>query len=264
MIKLILSDLDGTFLDENGTFNYSRFELLLSKLTARNIAFAAVTGKQTQRVQELFGALAPKIWILGDSASRITFDNEIKFQSLIPNQLGLMLIQEILSIHSDLSVIACYSQAAFILESRDLIDGKLIRQSYASLAKVENFEALTDDFVKITIFDRQKRCYEIFNQLKTYQDKFYIVASEAAWIDVTLKGINKGTTVQKLQELLSVTKEETMAFGDGYNDFELLAQASFSYAMENAFVALKEKAKFIAPSNLESGVFQVIENEILK
>jgi len=50
----------------------------------------------------------------------------------------------------------------------------------------------------------------------------YIVASEAAWIDITNQGVHKGTTVAHLQELLHVTPEETMVFGDGLNDLEFI------------------------------------------
>ena len=33
----------------------------------------------------------------------------------------------------------------------------------------------------------------------------YIVASEAAWIDITNQGVHKGTTVAQLQNLLAVS-----------------------------------------------------------
>jgi hydroxymethylpyrimidine pyrophosphatase-like HAD family hydrolase len=55
----------------------------------------------------------------------------------------------------------------------------------------------------------------------------------------------QGSTVQKLQEILNVSPAETMAFGDGYNDLELLAQAEYSFAMRNAFEEVKHAARFV-------------------
>jgi HAD superfamily hydrolase (TIGR01484 family) len=77
----------------------------------------------------------------------------------------------------------------------------------------------------------------------------YIVVSEASWIDIAGYGVHKGSTVQKLQEILNVSPEETMAFGDGYNDLELLAQAEYSFAMRNAFEEVKHAARFVTGTN---------------
>jgi hydroxymethylpyrimidine pyrophosphatase-like HAD family hydrolase len=51
-----------------------------------------------------------------------------------------------------------------------------------------------------------------------------------------------------------------MAFGDGHNDLEMLAYVGHSYAMANGAPAVLQTAKFIAPSNNESGVLQVLED----
>ncbi|TKC16323.1 hypothetical protein FA727_15335 [Robertmurraya kyonggiensis] len=68
----------------------------------------------------------------------------------------------------------------------------------------------------------------------------------------------KGTTVEHLQQLLNVTPEETMAFGDGYNDLELMTRANYSFAVRNAVQELKEAANFITRSNEEDAVMKTI------
>jgi len=262
-IKLILSDLDGTFLNSQGHFDIEYFDKILNQLQEKDIAFVAVTGKQTERVEELFGDLADKIWILGDSASRIKYKGEFQFESLIPNAEGKEIITALLEAQSDQTIIACTKKSAHIHSTREADDGQSVRRSYTSMKVVEDFSYITEDFVKITVFDRKQRAFETFKKMKCYHEKYYMVASEASWIDITVKGIHKGSTVQKLQSILGVTKEETMAFGDGYNDFEMFEQAKFSYAMENAFEEVKEKAFAIAPSNNENGVLKTIEKELL-
>ena len=52
---------------------------------------------------------------------------------------------------------------------------------------------------------------------------------------------------------------ELIAFGDGMNDKEMLELAGYSYAMENAEPALRKIAKYIAPSNNDDGVLQVLD-----
>lgn len=71
------------------------------------------------------------------------------------------------------------------------------------------------------------------------------MSSEDAWIDITNFNIHKGTTVSKLQKILEVKKEETIAFGDGYNDFKMYEQSSIYFSMSNAFSKVKNKADWI-------------------
>jgi hydroxymethylpyrimidine pyrophosphatase-like HAD family hydrolase len=50
-----------------------------------------------------------------------------------------------------------------------------------------------------------------------------------------------------------------MAFGDYLNDLEMMQQAYFSFAMENAHPAIKQAARFMAKSNDENGVLEVLQ-----
>lgn len=55
--------------------------------------FAPVTGKQCERVEELFGDDAKDFWILGDSAARIKHNGKFVYESLLSNKLGLEMIR---------------------------------------------------------------------------------------------------------------------------------------------------------------------------
>ena len=45
---------------------------------------------------------------------------------------------------------------------------------------------------------------------------------------------NKGRAMNVVQKKFGISLQETMVFGDYLNDLEMMQQASFSYAMENA------------------------------
>ena len=51
-----------------------------------------------------------------------------------------------------------------------------------------------------------------------------------------------------------------MVFGDYFNDVEMLGQAYYSYVMEDALDEMKAHGNFIAKSNKENGVLQVIKS----
>ena len=71
--------------------------------------------------------------------------------------------------------------------------------------------------------------------------------------------VNKGSALQYFLRYFDAKPSELIAFGDGMNDKEMLELAGYSYAMENAEPALKKIAKYIAPSNNNDGVLQVLE-----
>lgn len=141
-------------------------------------------------------------------------------------------------------------------------DIKKARGSYEILETLENLADITENFVKITVYDPQLRSFETVKELAIFQDRAYVVASEAAWIDISNLNVHKGTTVAQLQSILNIDKSETIAFGDGFNDIELFSQAGISVAMKNAFEEVKIQADFITKSNDEDGVLLAIEKFI--
>lgn len=264
MIKLIITDLDGTFLNSKGSFEKEYYQKIKKIMDINHIAFAACTGKQSERVEELFNFEDSKdIWILGDSATRIKYNGEYVYESFLPNSLGINIIDKLESIASDHTIIACTPTSAFIKSTVDKEIMEKLRQSYAVVKVLDDFREIKEDFVKITVFDAKLRCFEHVKQLLEFKDKAYIVASEAAWIDISNYNVHKGTTVHQLQKILNVTKNETMAFGDGLNDIELMDAATYSFAVRNASDQIKEKAAFITKSNDENGVLQAIEKKLL-
>ena len=60
-------------------------------------------------------------------------------------------------------------------------------------------------------------------------------------------------------ERWKIEADQIMAFGDSENDLEMLELAGYSFAMENGEEKVKRMAKYIAPSNDEAGVLQVLE-----
>lgn len=258
MIKLILTDMDGTFLNSKGDYNRELFEKVKKKMNEQGVAFAPVTGKQCERVEELFGDDAKDFWILGDSATRIKHNGEYVYESLLNNALGLEIIQLLEEIDREQTIIACTRNGAYVRNDIPIEEYAIVRGSYAVVKHVANFNEIKEDFIKITVHDPKHQCFETKEKLSRFFDVAYIVASEAAWIDISNAGVHKGSTVENLQKMLGVTPEETMAFGDGYNDKELLSRASYSFAVRNAVQEIKDLANYITRSNDEDAVMKTI------
>ena len=72
--------------------------------------------------------------------------------------------------------------------------------------------------------------------------------------EITCKGINKAHGMQKYLAYAGIAQEDTIAFGDGPNDFDMLEYAAVGIAMGNAVEGLKSRADFVTKGIDEDGI----------
>ena len=88
--------------------------------------------------------------------------------------------------------------------------------------------------------------------LRGLKDKFgaeiKVVTSGNIWIDFIAPDANKGTALSALLNTLHIRPEEYMAFGDQYNDVEMLELAGTSYAMSGAAPGISRYASHVTDS----------------
>jgi hydroxymethylpyrimidine pyrophosphatase-like HAD family hydrolase len=113
--------------------------------------------------------------------------------------------------------------------------------------------------VKLSIYHKDN-AEAIVNEWFTdkWKDKFKIASAGVMWMDVTGLTADKGNSLKKLQAILGITREETMAFGDNLNDLGLLDAAEESYAIGSARDEVKKAAKHVAPPLDEFGESEVL------
>lgn len=76
------------------------------------------------------------------------------------------------------------------------------------------------------------------------------------------RGVSKAEGVQKVLENMGINIEESVAFGDQMNDYEMLSKAGNGYIMENSCSELKDKFhrnKMIGNNNNNSVAKKIAE-----
>lgn len=94
-------------------------------------------------------------------------------------------------------------------------------------------------------------------QLKLLAERFpeTAVSSSLPWnIEINSAGATKGQALKQLCGALGIELRDTLAFGDGSNDLDMLLTAGLGVAMENGAEEVKAAAEWIAPRNEEAGV----------
>ncbi len=77
--------------------------------------------------------------------------------------------------------------------------------------------------------------------------------------DLTLKGESKAKGIKELAKALNVPVENTVAFGDGRNDVEMLSEVGLGIAMGNGAQEAKDAAKFVTKDISDHGIMYAIE-----
>jgi Cof subfamily protein (haloacid dehalogenase superfamily) len=89
--------------------------------------------------------------------------------------------------------------------------------------------------------------------------RLYISKSLPYFLEFAAAGITKAAGLDFLAAHMGFTPEQTIAFGDGENDVELVEWAGYGVAVENAHPRVKAVADWICPSAEVEGVAQVLE-----
>lgn len=76
--------------------------------------------------------------------------------------------------------------------------------------------------------------------------------------DVVPFGSNKSVGIDKLLESYGITPQETMAFGDGGNDIEMIKHVGIGIAMGNSEDAVKAVADYVTDHVDEDGIYNAL------
>jgi len=95
--------------------------------------------------------------------------------------------------------------------------------------------------------------------LGRFDGRLYISKSLPYFLEFASPDVTKAAGLQFVAEHVGFTREQTVAFGDGENDIELVEWAGYGVAVANANERVLEVADFVCPSVDEEGVAQVLE-----
>ena len=139
-------------------------------------------------------------------------------------------------------------------------------QRYASMNRIEFhvvgnlLEWLAAPPTKLVAVGDPERLDELEPRMKArFGEHEHISKSLPHFLEFARAGVTKGSGLDFLAERMGFTREQTIAFGDGENDIELVEWAGYGIAVENAHERVKAVADWICPPAADEGVAQVLE-----
>ena len=117
---------------------------------------------------------------------------------------------------------------------------------------------------KLLLIDEAPVIQKLYDYLQTLdfsKTAFYL--SKDNYMEVTAKHVSKEQALYELAQHYQVPLEEVMTVGDNFNDLPMLRLAGLGVAMDNAPEAVKNEAKAVTKSNNEHGVAEAIKEYVL-
>lgn len=261
--KLIASDLDGTLLNNDSLIS-RRTREAIKDAQARGVIFTLATGR-------MYRSAIPFALELDLDTPLITYEGALvktaKSKEVIYHRpLHVELAQEIISFGSrqNINMNVYLDDELFThRETKEIREySRVIQVPYT---QVNNWQAtLKEDPNKVLYMGEPELLDYLWEETKErFGKEVYITKSGPYFLEFTHLEATKGNGVRALAESLGIKKEEIMAFGDNFNDIELLKAAGMAVAMENGREELKKIATYVTGENHEDGVAQAIEKFVL-
>lgn len=265
MIKLVVTDMNGTLLNAAQKFDHSRLNQLLQRLAQHHAYFAVCSGNQYRHLRDVMAPVSANnlIYVAENGASIYWQQKQIFDGALSAKQLAdfLQLYQAQPPLLQQAYIILTGSTKSYT--SRGVPEALLqqARQFYANLQAVD-LQKVTTPIKKISLAYTSGQPQQHVAALNQYFAG-QLVAHDSGYgvIDLVRADVGKAAAVKFLQQYWQITPAETVAFGDGTNDIAMLKSAGRSYAMQNAAAEVQKAAQRITELDAEhDGVLATLED----
>ena len=266
-IKLIATDMDGTFLDEKGAYDRQRFERLLKEMRARGIHFVAASGNSMPRLNRIFEGFEKEVTFVAENGARLVEKGETILHQTMPRAE----VTALLDYYSDKlveyrAVVSGLNQSYRLKEARfdyrpGLIEPKEYEVFISQIAPVDDFSQIPADepISKVTMMipEDHEQIATDFNQ--HVSGNLVAVGSGYGAIDFIQKGIHKAWGLRQLMDRYGLRPDQVMTFGDGGNDIEMLQMTPHSYAVANASGPVQAAARHLIGYHKDGAVMATLE-----
>jgi hypothetical protein len=260
-IHIIFIDIDGTLTNNNGTItDYTKN--VLKRATKTGFYVVICSGRaNNDLIEKSKLANASPITISSNGTLIFDYENNIKiYESLIDNNFLTKIWDFSLDNNIDLTFNSTYKRFKSVNSRKE---AQIISNLYDFNEPITQIVAESNSYKSINLLINFIEKFENIehSMLISHNDKNNNTYYE---LDIYNKTNNKGNAIQILLKYLNISKNYSICFGDGKNDYSMFDACKYKVAMCNGNEQLKEMADFVTKfSNNEDGVAKFIEKHLL-
>ena len=266
VIKLIMSDIDGTILDQNHQLDSHLLELM-PLLRQSEIPFVLASARSPLGIAPISKELGITDFpIASYNGALIGTGDKILSQHTI-NKKELLLLHDFLTKEFPTVSINVYSGKYWYVNTLDKwveIEAQITGESPKVTSLADFLQEEKNLIHKLLLIDNAATIQKLQKTLSSIdfpQTDFYL--SKDNYLEVTHNQVSKKQALLELANYYQLSLTEIMSIGDNYNDIPMIETAGLGVAMGNAPTDVKVCANKVRDSNDQNGVSKAIKLYVL-
>ncbi len=264
-IKVIVSDLDGTLLNSNHEITVET-KAVFNQLHQKGYVIIIATGRHHIDTQAIIKGLDIPLYLVTSNGARIHDpNNKLLFSFDIKSEI----IASVFELDIDPTITTVLFKEEVWLTSKTNKKINSFQRDLSYPPEVVDFSALRD-YSAIKLFfthDSHEVLQDLKDQiLETHSDYLCHAFSLPFCLEFMDKSVDKSVAIETILKKEGFAFENTIAFGDGFNDEKMLDAVTKGLIMQNAPDTLKNKLKHleVIASNNDNAVANYITQNILR
>ncbi len=265
MIRLLVTDLDGTLLEKGDQVSKANVEAV-QQAVAAGITVSIATGRMYRAALPVARTLninVPIVTYNGALIKRVS--GEVIYESTIAPDIVRDVVDfarekgwYLQSYNDDALYFAEYTEESRGYEAAQLLAGQTV--GWAGL-KEHSDHVYKLLFITSGAEETEERI-RFFRA--AFGDRIAAVRSNPNYMEINRPDATKATGVKRLAEALGVSLSETLVIGDSYNDLPMMEVAGTAIAMGNAEDRVKELADAVTTACAEDGFAAAVKKYVLE
>ncbi len=271
-IKLVATDLDGTFLKDDKSISHKNLEAL-RVLGENNVVRTVATGRNLQKVKEVLHDNVPFDFVVYSSGAGVF---NWKTQKHIYNQnIGKESAIKIINylVENEMNFHAFFptpeNHKHWFFRGKEKCEEF---ERYFDFNKDQGVELNLNQLpgtslcqFLLIIRENEKLFTKTKAAIETLCPEVRVIRASSPltegyiWMEVFHKSVSKGNGIKHICDLLQIPQSETMGIGNDYNDVDLLDFTARSFFTDNTPDAIKHRYEK-APSNEDDAFAFVVQS----
>ncbi|HEY6142621.1 MAG TPA: HAD family hydrolase [Flavobacterium sp.] len=254
-IKVIVSDLDGTLLNsEHQISDYTK--TVFQRLYSENYLIIIATGRHHLDAMPIVEGLGCPVYLVTSNGARIHSPTKELLYSI---DIKSDAVKSVLALDIDSDITTVLFKEKVWQTNKENKKLNSFQKVMTYPPEIVNFNTI-EDFSAIKLLfthsDHQKLVELKDAILEDHSDEFSAAFSLPFCLEFMDKSVDKSVAILKILDIENYTFEETISFGDGFNDEKMLLSSGTALIMENAVESLKNKLAHleVIDSNNDDGV----------
>ena len=263
MVKLVVSDLDGTLIDSSEQLTDTAREMA-RWLKDRNVLFTFATGRVQGMTERYAQDMQVSIPYVASNGAALIAPDGVLFRRKVP----LKPLETMLRKADSMGMSIIYSEDGYEKVCRET---PYILRQRAAFGRYNDVAPLTQadydgkQMEKICVMDSDKtgdKIDYVEDFIRHLGDQYSYTRYGDKAVEIVHPGCTKAAGVAELAKRLNIPMSDVLAIGDDENDLQMLRLAGHTATVQNALAKVKPLVAYVSPYCHSAGVFDAVKHFI--